>query len=314
MPAGTLILSTVALILAIAPPQRQAAATQSHAPATTNWLEWQVHLSRAGFSPGQIDGRDGANTRRALTAFAEARQLSPRDLDAIGSALDSDAAEVFTSYTVTSEDAATPLLPSIPEDLPEQASLPGLYITSLLEMIAERCHTAPALLKQLNPGKAFAAGEEIKVPNVQRSSAAPTTTATGARVVVSRSRSGLTVYDASNAVIFFAPVTSGSQHDPLPVGKWLVTAVVRNPTFNYNPALFWDAEPGHAKAKLPAGPNGPVGTVWIDITRPHYGIHGTSEPGQVGHVTSHGCVRLTNWDAETVASFVKKGTVVIFEP
>jgi lipoprotein-anchoring transpeptidase ErfK/SrfK len=91
-------------------------------------------------------------------------------------------------------------------------------------------------------------------------------------------------------------------------------AVVRNPTFNYNPALFWDAEPGHAKAKLPAGPNGPVGTVWIDITRPHYGIHGTSEPGQVGHVTSHGCVRLTNWDAETVASFVKKGTVVTFEP
>ena len=310
MPAGTLILSTVALILAIAAPQSQPPAQTNG----TNWLEWQVRLDRAGFSPGEIDGRDGANTQRALAAFAQAHEISPRDRDAIGAALNSDEAEVLTSYTITTEDAATPLLPSVPEDLMAQASLPGLYYTSLLELIAERSHTAPALLKQLNPGKTFAVGEEIKILNVQRSANTATTASTGARVVVSRSRSGLTVYDARNAVIFFAPVTSGSQHDPLPVGKWLVMAVVRNPTFNYNPALFWDAEPGHAKAKLPAGPNGPVGTVWIDITRPHYGIHGTSEPGQVGHVTSHGCVRLTNWDAETVASFVKKGTVVTFEP
>jgi lipoprotein-anchoring transpeptidase ErfK/SrfK len=152
-------------------------------------------------------------------------------------------------------------------------------------------------------------GDEIRVPNVAREALR----AGDVRVVVSRGESGLTVFDAQNRPIFFAPVTSGSEHDPLPLGKWAVTAIVRNPTFNYNPDLFWDAEPGHAKAKIPPGPNGPVGTVWIDITKPHYGIHGTSEPARVGHVSSHGCVRLTNWDAETVAGLVKKGTVILFE-
>jgi len=109
-----------------------------------------------------------------------------------------------------------------------------------------------------------------------------------------------------------APVTSGSEHDPLPIGAWTVTSVVRNPTFNYNPDLFWDADPAHAKAKIPPGPNGPVGVVWIDISKPHYGIHGTPEPGTVGHTSSHGCVRLTNWDALKLAAMVGKGTKVEF--
>ena len=118
--------------------------------------------------------------------------------------------------------------------------------------------------------------------------------------------------DAAGKVVFYAPVTSGSQHDPLPIGKWAVTAIVRNPTFNYNPDLFWDAEPKDTKAKLPAGPNGPVGVVWIDITKPHYGLHGTPEPRTIGHTQSHGCVRLTNWDAMRLAGLVSKGTVVMF--
>jgi len=129
---------------------------------------------------------------------------------------------------------------------------------------------------------------------------------------VSKQSSALTVTDGAGTVLMYAPVTSGSQHDPLPLGQWTVTGVSRNPTFHYNPDLFWDAEPSHAKATIPPGPNGPVGVVWIDISKPHYGIHGTPEPGSVGHTTSHGCVRLTNWDALRLAAMVGKGTKVEF--
>jgi lipoprotein-anchoring transpeptidase ErfK/SrfK len=129
---------------------------------------------------------------------------------------------------------------------------------------------------------------------------------------VTTATSALTVDDANGKVVFHAPASVGSEHDPLPIGQWKVTTVQRNPTFNYNPDLFWDADPSHSKAKIPAGPNNPVGTVWIDLTKEHYGIHGTPEPSQVGHTQSHGCVRLTNWDAQRVAGWARPGTTVIF--
>ena len=149
----------------------------------------------------------------------------------------------------------------------------------------------------------------------EKSAAAKSTTPEikAAKVVVSKSKSTAQAFDQEGHIIFHAPVTSGSTRDPLPIGNWTVTAVTRNPTFHYNPALFWDADPSHSKAKLPAGPNNPVGLVWIDISREHYGLHGTPEPGKIGHTQSHGCVRLTNWDALRLASMVAKGTPVIFE-
>jgi lipoprotein-anchoring transpeptidase ErfK/SrfK len=111
----------------------------------------------------------------------------------------------------------------------------------------------------------------------------------------------------------FAPVTVGSEHDPLPLGTWKVSGIQHDPTFFYNPDLFWDADPSHAKAKIPPGPNNPVGLVWIDINKEHYGLHGTPEPSRVGYTESHGCVRLTNWDAVKLAGLVKPGTRVVFE-
>ena len=121
------------------------------------------------------------------------------------------------------------------------------------------------------------------------------------------------VYGREGKVIFFAPVTSGSVHDPLPFGSWEITEVRRNPIYNYNPDLFWDADPANANEQIAAGPNNPVGVVWMGLDLPHYGIHGTPDPGEIGHSASHGCVRMTNWDATIVADMVGDGTTVVFE-
>ena len=131
-------------------------------------------------------------------------------------------------------------------------------------------------------------------------------------LVVSRDDSGLRAVGADQKVILFAPVTTGSEYDPLPIGDWTVKGAQWNPPFHYNPKLFWDAKPDHTKATIKPGPNNPVGVVWIALNLEHYGLHGTPEPGTVGHTESHGCVRMTNWDAARVAALVKPGTAVQF--
>jgi lipoprotein-anchoring transpeptidase ErfK/SrfK len=193
-----------------------------------------------------------------------------------------------------------------------QAVLPALGFRNVVEALAEKLHSSPALLQRLNPGATFSAGEEISVPNVDLEAAQPADQPAAIRI--SKSDSALRLEASDGTVLFYAPVTTGSEHDPLPLGSWKVVEILWNPKFHYNPDLFWDADPSHAKAVIAAGPNNPVGVVWIDLNKKHYGLHGTPEPASVGKSSSHGCVRLTNWDAARVAALVRPGMPVVFEP
>jgi lipoprotein-anchoring transpeptidase ErfK/SrfK len=288
-------------------------------PVVSEILAVQIMLDRAGFSPGEIDGRRGLNFTRALAAFQRTHALQPSGEieDETWAVLSGRAGAhpPLIAYVITPEDVAGPFIEAVPADLMEQAKLEALAYTSALEMLAERFHASPRLLREANRSATFRRpGETILVPNVAAIdplAPLPASTST-ARIVVTQSLSALTVEDASGHLLFHAPVTTGSTHDPLPIGSWKVTGVERMPPFHYNPALFWDADPEHAKARIPPGPNNPVGTVWIGITKEHYGIHGTPEPSRIGHVQSHGCIRLTNWDANRVAMWARPGAEVIF--
>jgi len=260
---------------------------------------------------GEIDAAYGSNLRKAIEGYQKAGGLNVTGVvDApTWTALNADAAPILTPYTLLDTDVAGPF-EAIPKKMADQAKMASLGYTSAAEALGEKFHVSPKLLIVLNPGKDFSrVGEEIAVPNIAAADPLPK----AAKIIVDESNRTLTVVDANGKTVAQFPATTGSKYDPLPLGNWKVKGVARNPVFHYNPKLFWDASPGDTKTTIPPGPNNPVGVVWIDLSKEHYGIHGTPEPSRIGKTQSHGCIRLTNWDAAALAQSVAGGVDVLMQ-
>jgi lipoprotein-anchoring transpeptidase ErfK/SrfK len=254
----------------------------------------------------------GANTRKALIAFQRAHALpetgSPDK--AVWDQLGEAAAEhALMEYTITPNDVAGPFEPKIPPTLEGKAQLERLSYTGPDELLAEKFHMDKELLNRLNPGKRFdQARTTIRVANVERPEPAK-----AGRLVVDKKVQGVFVFDRQNSIIAFYPATIGSSEMPSPSGTAKVTEVVHNPTYRYDPAkLHFKEVKTRRKLKINPGPNNPVGLVWIELDNPGYGIHGSPHPSAISRQRSHGCVRLTNWDAVDLAKLVSKGILVEF--
>lgn len=280
---------------------------------TAAGVRLQVLLDRAHFSPGEIDGKFGENAKKALRAYAEARQLPSSDelTDDVWKALQADGRPPTGTYTITDKDVAGPFLHKLPARMEDMKDIPKLSYTSPREALAEKFHMSEQLLAMLNPGRHFdRAGEIIAVVDTSDGgSAAP---AKADRVEIDKTRQTVKLFDKSNALIGFYPASVGSEEKPSPSGTLKVTEIDPNPTYRYNPAYHFKGVHSRKPFKIRPGPNNPVGTVWINLSGDGYGIHGTPSPQNISKGQSHGCVRLTNWDAERVAASVAKGTPVAF--
>mgnify|MGYP004445279175 CR=1 FL=1 len=267
----------------------------------------QILLDRAGASPGVIDGYSGENVEKAIRGFEQVNGIdADGQLDQlVWDTLQAMGHDVIVSYTITEEDM-TDLSAELPEDYAELAKLDRLGFTSVKEKLAERFHMDEDFLTELNPEAQFTAGETIFVADPGTDQQAEV-----ASLVADKSQARLLAYDASQTLIAIYPVTIGSSSTPSPSGTHSVTAVAIDPTYSYNPKNFVQGD-NTEPLTLPPGPNGPVGNVWIDLSEPTYGIHGTPAPSKIDKTSSHGCVRMTNWDANELAHMVSQGVTVEF--
>lgn len=281
-------------------------------------LKTQVYLDRLQFSIGALDGRWGRNSAIALWWYQRTRGIEATEPGALDEptfrslAASAGGIPALVERTLTEEDVKGPFV-TVPEDVYEKAKLSCLCYESKAEKLAERFHTTVELLEQVNPEKKLAdlnAGDTVWVPNVRE----PLTTDRPdiARIVISIKGNTFNAFDAAGNLIFHAPTTLGSKYDPSPNETVTVKSVTFNPHFHYQPTLFHEVPDSNPEANLPPGPNSPVGVVWIALSKPHFGIHGTSDPESIGYASSHGCVRLANWDAHEVAHRVKPGVTVQF--
>lgn len=270
----------------------------------------QILLDRAGMSPGVIDGRMGGNVNKAVAAYREkfGKTLQTGDPQVLAEELDATGGPPITEYEITNEDVAGPYVASIPSDYGEKAKLPAMSFERVSERLAERFHMDEEYLKAINPGADFdRAGTRIKVANTGQNVGGEVT-----RIVADKGREQVRAYGADGTLLAAYPATIGSTDTPSPSGTVQVNRIAFDPNYTYNPKVNFKQGSNDKVLTIPPGPNGPVGTIWIALSKPTYGIHGTPEPSKIGKTNSHGCVRLTNWDATELAKMVKPGVTVEF--
>lgn len=275
-------------------------------------LKAQVLLDRLSFSPGAIDAKPDENFAKALAAFQQAQGLSPTgklDRDTWEKLTPNGDVPALVDYEISNDDVKGPFTPSVPKRMEDMSRLERLDYTSPVELLAEKFHVAQSLLRDLNRGRTLdRAGSVIVVPNVRDARSDDAV----ARVEVDKRLKAVRAFAADGSLVAFYPATIGSQEKPAPSGTFRIRSVVKNPTYHYDPKFHFKGVKAQHPFTIRAGPNNPVGLVWIDLSKPSYGIHGTPDPTKIGKTQSHGCIRLTNWDALDLASRVRKGVQVAF--
>jgi lipoprotein-anchoring transpeptidase ErfK/SrfK len=271
----------------------------------------EVLLDRAHASPGVIDGKNGPNFKNAVSMFELMHDLpvDGRLSRQVWSALTKDDRPAVALYTITTDDAGYQFTPNIPTDYGQMSKLPALNYRNAFEMFAERFHMNEDLLQILNPGVDMTkAGHTIEVAQIVASPLEGKIV----RIDVDKAKGQVRAYGDDGKLIVAYPATVGSEELPSPSGTHKVKGVARHPVYSYDPKKNFQQGDNTKPLTIPAGPNNPVGAVYIALSKPTYGIHGTPDPSKIDKTSSHGCVRLTNWDAQELAGAVRPGVVVHF--
>jgi lipoprotein-anchoring transpeptidase ErfK/SrfK len=279
-------------------------------------LAAQVALGRRAISSGPFDGVMGSQTRAALRVFQKMSDLPVTgSLDDATVAALALATPLYTNYVVTENDLAT--LQPVGGTWLAKSQQTSLAYETIPELVAERTHSNIKLVRWLNPQvdwRRVSAGTELKVVRAEF----PPVERKAAFIQIHLADRKLIAYDAETNLLVYFPCSIAARVDKRPLGEELhIVAIAPNPNYTFDPAVFpesAEAQELGRKLILQPGPNNPVGTVWLSLDKPGYGIHGTPKPEEVGRTESHGCFRLANWNVEHLLKLVTVGTPVKVEP